>query len=253
MARDKRRADIAKFLKAYRDFGAPAGSAAEQTIWIILQRHGSKEGATGALKALWRRFVDINEFRVAKGSETGAVIQRYVKNDPYRVADEARGFLRRFHRDQHTVDFGITESMSVEQLRKYLSNVKSHLQPLALALFVHYCLQEEAAESAAAVAEAEPKAKKRPEKEITLAAERLRLLAAVAAAGQVVAKTRQTSAARNLEKAWSYSPLPEPAPVAAASGHGKASKVKAANKGGGAARPRTTRTARTRSTKSSRR
>jgi hypothetical protein len=257
-SRDKRRADLAKFIKNYRDLGVPAGSAGEQTLWVILARHGSKEGATRALRALWRRYVDINEFRVAKATEIATVIQRNVKNDPYRVAEQLRGWLQRFHKDQHTVDFGVTRDMTVEQLRKYLANAADYVQEIALALFLFYGSHEVALEAEAASGAEEGKPRKRPEKEVTLAAERLRLLTATAAKGSVVAKTRQALAARGFARAWAYSRLPDGGASAARDGASKkkpvATTAKAASRGGGTARPRT-RATRTRGTakKSSRR
>ena len=258
-SRDKRRADIAKFIKNYRDLEVPAGSAGEQALWVILARHGSKEGATRALRALWRRYVDINEFRVAKATEIATVIQRNVKNDPYRVAEQLRGWLQRFHKDHHTVDFGITREMTAEQLRKYLANAVEYVQEIALVLFLYYGSHEVALEAeAVSVAEEEGKPRKRPEKDITLAAERLRLLAATAAKGSVVAKTRQAMAMRGFARAWAYSRLPDGGASAPKDGASRKSPVrktaKAALRGGGTARPRT-RATRTRGTakKSSRR
>ncbi|MHC4974739.1 MAG: hypothetical protein ACYTG3_20680 [Planctomycetota bacterium] len=258
-SRDKRRADIAKFVKNYRDLGAPPGTAGEQALWVILARHGSKEGATRALRALWRRYVDINEFRVAKATEIATVIQRNVKNDPYRVGEQLRGWLQRFHKDHHTVDFGITREMTVEQLRKYLANAESYVQEMALALFLYYCGHEVALEAeAAAAAEEEGKPRKRPEKDVTAAAERLRMLTATAAKGSVVAKTRQAIAARGFSRAWAFSPLPDAKRAQPKKGAAKKKPVrktaKAAARGGGTPRPRTraTRTRRT-AKKSSRR
>ena len=257
-SRDKRRADIAKFIKNYRDLGVPDGSAGEQTLWVILARHGSKEGATRALRALWRRYVDINEFRVAKATEIATVIQRNVKNDPYRVAEQLRGWLQRFHKDHHTVDFGITREMTAEQLRKYLANATGFVQEIALALFLYYCAHEVALEAEAASAAEEGKPRKRPEKDITLTAERLRLLAATAAKGSVVTKTRQALAARGFARAWAYSRLPNAGAPGQRDGTSRKKPVsktaKAASRGGGAARPRTRATrARRTAKKSSRR
>jgi hypothetical protein len=261
-SRDKRRADIAKFVKSYRDLGAPAGTTGEQTLWVILARHGSKEGATRALRALWRRYVDINEIRVAKATEIATVIRRNVKNDPYRVAEQLRGWLQRFHKDHHSVDFDITREMTAEQLRKYLANAAGFVQEIALALFLYYCAHEVALEAEAEAAAAEEgKPRKRPEKDVTLAAERLRLLAATAAKGSVVAKTRQALAARGFARAWAYSRLPDAGAAAKkkerASRKKPASKAtgkKAVSRGGGAARPRTRATrARRTAKKSSRR
>ncbi|MHC4134445.1 MAG: hypothetical protein ACYTDU_13360 [Planctomycetota bacterium] len=257
-SRDKRRADIAKFIRNYRDLGPPAGTAGEQTLWVILARHGSKEGATRALRALWRRYVDINEFRVAKATEIATVIQRNVKNDPYRVAEQLRGWLQRFHKDHHTADFGITREITADQLRKYLANAEAYVQEIALALFLYYCGHEVALEAEAAAAAEEGKPRKRPEKDVTAAAERLRMLTATAAKGSVVAKTRQALAARGFSRAWAYSPLPragaaEPKNVAAKKKPVRKT-AKAAARGGGTPRPRTraTRSRRT-AKKSSRR
>ena len=65
MGKDKRRAELDKFLAQSRELPAPPGNPSEQVIWLILARHGSKEGAERAFRALWKRFVDVNEFRVA--------------------------------------------------------------------------------------------------------------------------------------------------------------------------------------------
>ncbi|MHC4550277.1 MAG: hypothetical protein ACYTEZ_16015 [Planctomycetota bacterium] len=250
-SRDKRRADIARFLKVYRDFGAPAAPPGEQALWIILARHGSEEGASRALRALWRRFVDINEVRVGKGTEIATVIQRHVKNDPYRVAEQLRGWLRRFHKDHHKTDLAVTESMTAEQLRRYLAHAEAFVPEMALALFLHYCARETARE--AELVDDEGKARKRPEKEVTLAAERLRMLAATAARGGVVAKTKQALAGRGLAKAWTYRPLPVPNAPTSARAQDEAAKraSPAATRGGGTARPRTTRATRTRRVKKS--
>jgi hypothetical protein len=242
-SRDKRRADIARFVKNYRDLGAPAGTAGEQTLWVILARHGSKEGATRALRALWRRYVDINEFRVAKATEIATIIQRNVKNNPYRVAEQLRGWLQRFHKDHHTVDFGVTREMTAEQLRKYLANAEGYVQEIALALFIYYCGHEIALEAEAAAAD-EGKPRKRPEKEVTVAAERLRMLTATAAKGSVVAKTRQALAARGFSRAWAFSPLPDPEAAERKKAKAKKKPVRktaktAVARGGGTPRPRT--------------
>jgi len=257
VGKDKRRADIAKFVKNYRDLGVPAGTAGEQTLWVILARHGSKEGATRALRAIWRRYVDINEFRVAKATEIATVIQRNVKNDPYRVAEQLRGWLQRFHKDHHTADLGITREMTPEQLRKYMANAEAYVQEIALALFLYYGGHEIEFEAEAAAVPEEGKPRKRPEKDVTAAAERLRMLTATAAKGSVVAKTRQASAARGFARAWAYSALPDgraSAPKVAAKKKPVAKTEKAAARGGGTPRPRTraTRSRRT-AKKSSRR
>jgi len=255
--RDRRRTDIAKFLEVYRGFGAPEGSAAEQAIWVILARHGTKEGATRALKALWRRYVDVNELRVAKATEIASLIQRNVKNDAIAVASQVRGFLRRWHKDQHTIEFAAAERMTPDQARKYLISAEGFGREMALALFLHFCAAEIEAEEAVAVSEGKPK--KRPEKDVTVSANRLRLFASFSAFGKASSRSVPPNAARALAKAWSYAPLPaEPGPKRSAKKKkttAKKATKKTAKKGGGAARPRTTRskTKRRTSKKSSRR
>lgn len=275
--KDKRRQDLAKLLKAHADLGAPDADAAEQAMWVILARHGTKEGATRAYNALWRRFVNPNECRVAKASEIAAIIRSGVKNEAIRVAEIIRGFLRRFHKDQHTMDYGRTESMTNEQLKKYLAGIESHMREVALALFCHYALRERAWQEAV---ETDEKPKKRGEREVMQLLDRLRLLCSVSVLGAIVAKTKQVNVHRQLGKAWAYAPLPpEPAPPKPAKTAKKApekapakpvakkaakktakkaaGKKKAAEstRGGGTARPRTSRTARSRAAvkKSSRR
>ena len=267
--KDKRRQELARFLKAADDFGGPTDGAAERTIWVILARHGTKEGATRAYKALWRRFVDINECRVANGTEIAEIIQRNVRNDAIVVAAQIRGFLRRFFKDQHTMDYGRTESMTNEQVKKYLGGIESHAREVALALFFHYCDKERGWQQEKAEAEAEDgKPKKRGERDVMQLLDRIKLVCAVAVHGTIPPKTKQAAAARQLVKSWAYAALPAPAPAKKAAKKAQAKKAaakkktakkttakKAAGRGGGAARPRTARTSRSRATvkKSSRR
>jgi len=211
VGKDKRRAELEKFAAQRRDLPAPPGTPSEQVIWLVLARHGSAEGAERAFRGLWKRFVDVNEFRVAKATELAAIIGRSVRGDAVRVSEEARGFLRRFHKDHHTIDFTVTETMTIEQLRKYLANLGESAGELGLALFLHYCRRAEAADAEEAqAATAETKPKKRSEKDLGLLADRMRLAAAVASKGEVVAKAREAQAARGLVAAWA----PGSAPVA---------------------------------------
>jgi hypothetical protein len=220
VAKDKRRAELDKFLAQSRELPAPPGSPSEQVIWLILASHGSKEGADRSMKALWKRYVDVNEFRVAKAAEIASIIGRNVRGDVITVSEESRGFLRRFHKDQHTIDWAATESMTIEQLRKYLAAAGDSAKELGLAIFLHYCRRAEAADAE----EAQPppadgaKPKKRGDKDLAQIVDRLRLTAALAAKGEVVAKTREAQAARGLVAAWrpgsapEAPPMPEPPP-----------------------------------------
>lgn len=259
--RDKRRADIKRLLDLYRSVGAPDGSATQRAIWMILARHGTKEGATRAYNALWRRYVDVNEFRVAKPVEIAELIKRHVKNDPIFVAAEARGFLRRFFRDQHTLDFTAVRALTPDRLRRYLAGHGEHARTLGLAILFN--LAE--AEIEQQQREEDPEldaAQRRAEREVGADLERMRMAAAFAAYGASPAKTKLAAAHRNLLKAWAYAPLesPEakPAPkketVAGKEVTKKAAKKKTTTRGGGKAQPRTTRTKRKRAArKSSRR
>jgi hypothetical protein len=215
VAKDKRRAELEKFLAQSKELPAPPGTPSEQVIWLILARHGSAEGAERAFKSLWKRFVDVNEFRVAKASEIASIIGRSVRGDTITVSEESRGFLRRLHKDQHTIDFTVTEAMTIEQLRKYLAGLPDAGRELGLALFLHYCRRAEAAdaEEAAAVAPEGTKPKKRGEKELGQLVDRLRLTAALATKGEVVAKTREAQATKGLVAAWAPGSAPEALPM----------------------------------------
>ena len=213
VARDRRRADIEKFLEAYRSLAVPDGNAAERAIWVILQRHGTKEGATRALAALWRRYTDVNEFRVAKVTEIADVIEKHVKNDAFRVAAHARGFLRTFFVEFQGVDFGTADERTADQLKKYLTALTENAQDDALALALHACAAEQRLEDEPEDPDGKPK--KRPEKELTAAANRLRLLFTYSAHGAPTYKGKVVSSGRSFVKMWSYStlpPLPPPPP-----------------------------------------
>ncbi|MFI5403657.1 MAG: hypothetical protein ACHQ1G_12035, partial [Planctomycetota bacterium] len=214
MAKDKRRAELEKFAAQARELPAPPGTPSEQVIWLVLARRGSAEGAERVFRSLWKRFVDVNEFRVAKASEVAAIIGRAVRGDAIRVAEEARGFLRRFHKDHHTIDFTATETMTIDQLRKYLASVGEAARELGLALFLHYVRRAEAADAEEAqplAADAKPK--KRGEKELGLLADRMRLASAVATKGEVVPKTREAQASRGLAAAWEPGSAPAAPPL----------------------------------------
>ena len=269
MAKDKRRAELERFVGQARELPAPPGTPAEQVIWLVLARHGSAEGAERAFRALWKRFVDVNEFRVAKATEVAAIIGRAVRGDAIRVSEEARGFLRRFHKDHHTIDFAVTELMTMDQLRKYLASLGEPARELGLALFLHYCRRAEAADAEEAqVATAETKPRKRGEKDLALLADRMRLASAVAAKGEVVPKTREAQASRGLVAAWEPGSAPEappmetpvepeareaPEPVAEVPAEPEAVETPGATERGGkvAARPHTTRETKTRQDKRS--
>jgi hypothetical protein len=250
--RDRRRQDIAKFVQTYRDLGAPDASAAEKAVWLILARHGSKEAASRAFKSLWRRFVSINEFRVGKPAEIAAIIERNVKNDARVVADQARGFLRRFFKEFQTVDLSAADVKTVDGLKRYLTGLPDSAQEIAMALALHHCALEVQAEAELAQAEADGKPRKRPEQHVTHLANRLRLLFAIAAHGPSVSTARPLNHSRAFLKAWSYSALPSPAKKASKGTTKKAAKKtakKAPAKKSSARparkqRPRTTRPAR---------
>jgi hypothetical protein len=256
--RERNRAEIAKYLDLYRGLGAPGGTPSQKALWVILAHHGSKEGATRAAGALWRRFVDVNELRATKAIEIADLIRPHVRNDAVRVATRLRGFLRRFFRDHHDIDLLVTRSMTPEALRKYLGGMEDHARELGLALFLNYCANEIATEEreAAAGADAEGKAKQRTDREVGADLDRLRLACAFAVHGTLPSKAKLALAHRQLLRAWAYAPLPaeprtrdeeeaapraEAAPPAAAPANTEAKK---ASRGGGTIRPRNARNAR---------
>jgi len=237
-SRDRRRTDIARFLETVQSFGAPAGNAAEQTIWIHLARHGTKDGATKALAAIRERFVDVNEFRVAKVTEIADLIRSHVKNDPIAVAEHARGFLRRFYKDHHNHDFAVVDPLNADALRKYLTNAEDSGQEMALALLLHF-LQQAAADEAAADAPPEAegaKPRRRPEKDLTQTANRLRMLFTLATLGPKARKTAPVPTGKRLVGAWAFRALPKPEPVALKPAARKASGTRRAATGGTASK-----------------
>jgi hypothetical protein len=212
-ARDRRRADIAKFIETVNAMRVTADSPNEQAIWVILAHHGTKDGATHACKALWDRYVSVNEFRVAKVTEIADLIEKHVKNDPIAAAEQARGYLRKYFKEWQTVDPSATEGQTPDQIKKYLASLDAFQREIALALALYYTRAEidEAAPVESENGDA-PKDKKRPEKDVTAAANRLRLLFAYSAYGNATAKTLQTNASRAFLKSWAYKPLPKPQP-----------------------------------------
>ena len=184
-SRDRRRSDLAKFVETYNKLEAPDGNAFEQAVWLVLARNGTKEGARRAWEALQVRFIDINEIRVSKLDEIAPIISPHVKNDAEDVSWYLRGLLREVMRTQHQMSFEFAEAMTPDQLKKYLQSLESFRQEVAMALALHFCRQEIEAEAGLAPAEGETKPKKRPEKEITVAANRLRLLFTCGAHGTV--------------------------------------------------------------------
>jgi len=205
--KSKHHAELAKYEKAWKDLGAPPGNGAQQAIRVLLARHGTREGAAKAADALWEHFVGINEFRIASPAEIAEVIAPFVKNDPEKVARHVRGFLRRFFKDHHTLDFSEISQLSPEGLRKYLDNAIGFPQEVALAMFLQL-LQDELAATAQADAEGADVKKKRTEREAGLALERLRMACAYAAYGESPTKAKLQGAHRKLADAFKFGPPP---------------------------------------------
>ena len=223
-SRDKRRSDLAKFVETYTKLEAPEGDAIEQAVWVILARNGTKEGATRAWKSLQARYLDINEIRVAKLSEIAPIIARHVRNDAEDVAWYLRGFLREIMRTQHQMAFEFAEAMTPDQIKKYLQSLESFRQEVAMAMALHFCVAEIEAEAGLAPLEGETKPRKRAEKDVTVSANRLRLLFTCGAHGTITTTGKEVNSARAFVKAWSFGPLeprpveePEPIPVILAS------------------------------------
>ena len=217
--KDKRRKELEKFEKAWKDLGAPSGEPPEQAIRVLLARHGTRTGAAEASDVLWDYYVGLNEFRIAKPKEIAGMIGKFVKNDPVTVATHCRGFLRRFFKDHHTLDFTRIDSLTPEQLRKYLDGALGFPQEMALAMFFALLQAELAELEENAVEEgegadgkpAETKAadkKRRTERDATVAMERLQMACAWAAYGESPTKAKLASAHRDLGKAYKFGPPP---------------------------------------------
>ena len=205
--RDKRRTDIARFLEAVKSMRIPAGTPAERAIWVILARHGTKEGATRACKALWDHYVGVNEFRVAKTTEVAELIEPHVKNDPMVAAEQARGFLRTYFKEFQMVDPAATEVKPPYELKKYLNSLATHNREIALVLALYYCHRELEEQAIYGAPSEDGKAKKRPERELTASANRMRLLFAYSAHGTAISKFAHSGKA--FVRSWAYKPLPK--------------------------------------------
>jgi len=205
--KSKHRAELAKFEKAWKDLGAPTGDGAEQALRVLLARHGTREGAAKATEAIFEHFVGINEFRIASPKEIGAVIAPHVKNDPETVARHVRGFLRRFFKDHHTLDFTRVEDLTPEGIRKYLDNAIGFPQEMALAMFLQLLKDEIAAEDLADSEEADSK-KKRSDREAAVSLDRIRMACAYAAYGESPSKAKLQSGHRKLADEFKFGPPP---------------------------------------------
>lgn len=216
VAPDRRRTDIARFLDAVKAMRIPAGSANARAIWVILASHGTKEGATRACNALWDQYVSVNEFRVAKVTEIAEIIEKHVKNDAMVAATQARGFLRTYFSEWQMVDPAATESKPPHELKKYLSSLTGNGREIALALALHYCRREIEEEAVSLELPTDgSKPKKRPERELTASANRIRLLFSYSAHGTVMPK--EAHAGKAFVKWWAYKPLAALSKVARAS------------------------------------
>ena len=87
---------------------------------------------------LWDYFVSVNEFRVAKVTEIADLIEKHVKNDPMAVAEQARGFLRAFFKENQMVWLSNTNEKPAHELKKYIASLESHQQEVGMALALHY-------------------------------------------------------------------------------------------------------------------
>jgi hypothetical protein len=205
--KSKHHAELAKFEKAWKDLGAPTGDGAEQAIRVLLARHGTRDGASKASDAIWEHFVGINEFRIAKPAEIASVIGKFVKNDPELVARHARGFLRRYFKDHHTLSFSHVATLTPEQLRKYLDNAIQFPQEMALAMFLQL-LQDELSLSDESAEEEGESRRKRTEREAAIALDRLRMACAYAAFGESPSKAKIAAAHRKVAEAFRYGAAP---------------------------------------------
>jgi len=93
-----------------------------------------------------------------------------------------------------------------------------------MAMALHFCVAEIEAEAELAPLEGETKPRKRAEKDVTVSANRLRLLFTCGAHGTITTTAKEVNSARAFAKAWSFGPLkprpveePEPIPVILAS------------------------------------
>ena len=214
--RDPRRAELDKYLDAYAKLGLPEGNPFEQAVWCVLARNGTREGASKALAALWTRYVDVNELRVAQLDEVAAVIAPHVRNEADRVAALTRAFLRAIVRGQHQMSFDFVEEMSLDQLRKFLAELGNRAADVALAMLIHFCRAAiDADEPVVEVPEEEGggKPRRKGEREVGPVLDRLRLLFTVAAYGKPDGKGQPATLVRRVLKLLDYTALPpRPAP-----------------------------------------
>jgi len=207
--KSKHQNELAKFEKAWRELGSPEGDGAEQAMRVLLARHGTRDGAANAMDAIRDHFVGINEFRIAKPEEIASVIAPHVKNDPDLVARHVRGFLRRYFKDHHTLDFSRIEELTPEGLRKYLENAIQFSQEVALAMFLQLLADELAREEDdGEEGEEEARKKQRTDREAAVALDRLRMACAWAAFGESPSKAKLQQAHRKVGHAFRYSAPP---------------------------------------------
>ncbi len=205
--KDKRVSDVQKYLKVVDGMGIPDGDASERACWVIMARHGSNEGATKALEAIRELYVDMNEFRVARPFEVMSIIGPHLKNDALTVAETLHGFLWRFHKDHHTMDYGRTGDMTPTQFAKYFAEAEGHVLEMGLAVFLHYAADEHQWILEESMDE---KPRKRTEREATVAFEKMAMACALAVHGSMPAKTKIGAALRQFAKAWAFKSMPKP-------------------------------------------
>ena len=132
------------------------------------------------------------------------------------AAAQARGFLRTYFNEWQMVDPAATESKAPYELKKYLASLENDGREIALALALHYCRKELEDQ---AVYDVPPqdgsKPRKRPERELTASANRMRLLFSYSAHGTVIPK--EAHAGKAFVKWWAYRPLAALSKVARAS------------------------------------
>jgi len=207
--KDKHSGELAKFVKAWEALGAPPGTGPEQAIRVVLGRNGTREGANKACDVIWKRYVDINEFRIANPEEVGALIEPFVKNDPVDVAHHARGLLREYYKHRNTLDIGEWRTHTPEQLRKYLDATEWFRGEIGLAIFFTLLSEELADDEPVADEEGESRPKKRTEREATLVLDRMRMACAFAAFGESPSKAKLAMAHRKVQEAFKFGAVPE--------------------------------------------
>jgi len=206
--KDKRAGELAKFQKAWADLGSPPGTGSEQTIRVLMARNGTKDGAEKACEKLWVRYIDVNEFRVAKPAELADLVSPFVKNDPEDVAHHLRGFLRLYFKERNTLDFTDVSTITPEQLRKFLDALEYFKREIGLAIFFSLLVAEHEEDALVEIEDGETKPKKRTDREAMLAVERIRMACAFAAFGESPTKAKLSTAHRKLAEAFKFGPVP---------------------------------------------